>query len=60
MSGAANVITLYDKDGNPVAVEFVDGQYRLRVTDTETRAQLQALQESLEYKLTQIIELLSA
>lgn len=35
--GQANVVTLYDKDGNEVDVVLVDGQHRLLTSDPDTK-----------------------
>lgn len=50
----SNVITLYDKSGNPVDVVLVDEEYRLITHDTESHRTL----SNIEEKLDELLEVL--
>jgi hypothetical protein len=53
--GANGSVVLYDKDGNPVDVEFRNGRYALSVFDPKTHKLLGDLKESVD-ALTQAIQ----
>lgn len=52
--GTANTVTLYDKDGNPVVFELVNGKLSLIAHDDTTHAQL----DDIKLLLAQIVEIL--
>ena len=45
--GMAGVLTLYDKDGNPVQVSFNAGLYELNVEDEDSRSSLIEIRDLL-------------
>ncbi len=53
--GAANSVTLYDKDGNPVVFELVNGKLSLVAHDDTTHKQL----DEVKLLLGQVVELLA-
>lgn len=50
--GLANVVTLYDKDGNPIQVSLQDNEYRLAVIDPETHNSL----DEIKFLLVDIVD----
>lgn len=53
--GVANITTLYDADGNPVTVELVDNEYRVRTSDQRAQDSL----DEIKILLVQLLDVLT-